>query len=530
MAANVNLPEGFVLDQSDSVPSNNLPQGFVLDTPNAVPQQSEDIGALKAGALGLMSGVPGAETAIAGVKSAIGPTTFDVEHKQLEDLKDKAWEQQPFAYGAGKGAGMVGTGIVAPEGIAGMALTGAGYGADAAKSLSDLPKEAAIGTGTGLVAGQIADKFIDPAISAVANKLGEYGKTALSTLGSKLTRDDIEKYLANPDLINNASTREQIADKIGGLVGDIGTASGHLSEMARNELSTNNLVPIKDIKDSAMDALQKYFPEGTTLTSSDDNAVKTILDQYQKIVGLSEQNNGQVPETALRSIIDRIQAATKESTYGNPEASATQTALKEFGGKLNSLLRGGNEAYTEAMTPSAEAAAASSDLGKGFKLEDGQPTDATFTKLNNLLKENKPNEQELADTLQNMTGTDIKGMLENAKTKENFDAEGAGAGLKTLMTGLGYGAGHATHLPYGGIAGAAAGNYGAQAFNGGSIAKSVIDSYLKGNAGTAIKTYGPILINAAKQGGNNLAATHFVLATSHPEYQKMISNIQDQNQ
>src|SRR5260221_11259441 len=82
------------------------------------PAQPEDIGTLKSVAVGLMSGIPGAETAIAGVKSAFGPNTYDIEHQQLEDLKDKAWEQQPVSNETGKVSGFHGTGLVALEELA----------------------------------------------------------------------------------------------------------------------------------------------------------------------------------------------------------------------------------------------------------------------------------------------------------------------------------------------------------------------------------------------------------------------------
>lgn len=480
---------------------------------------SDNPGVLKSAAAGAMSGVPLAETAISGIGSALSDKSYADIHKSLEDLKDKAWEQHPVAYGSGKIAGIAGTGLVAPEGLAGALITGAGYGADAAKDISELPKATAEGTATGAVLHGIG-KY---AISPLLEKAGEATQSGLASLGKQTTLEDIQNYLKNPNIINNAGTKEEVANKLAGLTSDLGTASGHMSEQARGLLNTEaQPLNISDVKDAAMNALQKYFPEGNNLTKSDEAATKTIIDQYNLLANAAEGNNGVIPETSLRNIIDRIQAATKDSTYGNPEAATSQTALKEFGGNLNSLLRKSNPQYAEAMAPAAEAIGAAKDIGKGFKIEDGQPTDATATKLNNLLK-GKPDETELADQLKNMTGTDISEQLHNAQSNENFNAPGTGGAFKLLMTGLGFGAGHMTGLPGAGIGGAALGRYASEGIDGGHIAKSLMDTYLKGTNSPALQKFGPILINAAKSGGNSLAATHFVLATSNPEYQDVIN-------
>ena len=67
--------------------------------------------------------------------------------------------------------------------------------------------------------------------------------------------------------------------------------------------------------------------------------------------------------------------------------------------------------------------------------------------------------------------------------------------------------------------------------HGGHIAKRILDAYLNKAAqweNSAIRPllekYGPILVEAAKRGGNQLAATHFVLGTSDSAYQ----NLEDQ--
>ena len=69
--------------------------------------------------------------------------------------------------------------------------------------------------------------------------------------------------------------------------------------------------------------------------------------------------------------------------------------------------------------------------------------------------------------------------------------------------------------------------------NGGHIAKRILDAYMNPNnmmnatVKPLIQKFGPILVNAAKTGGNQLAATHFVLATSNLEYQKLTDHMQE---
>lgn len=493
-------------------------------------------GTLKSAALGVMSGIPGAETVVSGIQAISPDKTYEQAHQELETAKDQAWEKHPVAYGAGKTTGMVGTGLVAPASIPGAIGVGALSGVDAAKSLSDAPLEAAKGAAIGGGLGLVGEKVISPALDSLMSTGTSLAKRGMAALGKETGLQDIETYLQKPGVINAATDRAGISNKVADLTNDITTASGHLSEMARGELSpSTNAVDIKGLKDAAMEAVKKYYVEGNPATAADESSIKAIIDQYQKLAGIAESNNGQVPETVLRQMIDRLQAATKESTYGNPEASASQQALKEFSGKLNDILRGGNEKYTAAMAPSAEAASLSSDLQKGFSLEGMAPTDATTNKVGNLLKEGKPDEAALATRLKNMTGVDLMDAMKNTQTKENFNAPGSGEAMKALFATLGFGAGKMTGVPYGGIAGAAVGRFAASSINGGKVAKNLMDLYMSGSKSfgdSAIKPllekFGPVLINAAKQGGNQLAATHFVLATSNPEYQKLVNHMQDQ--
>lgn len=512
-----------------------------LDLLNSDPQMLADFKAKYSGpsrlgsfTRGVMSGVPGAETAISGIESALTPKTYKESHQELEDLKNKDWETNPKSYGAGKVTGIVGTSILAPEveGLSGAVGLGAGIGAlsgaDTAATPSDIPLAAAKSAPVGAVLGGAGH--------AIGKILPTAAKSVVASLGSETTVPGVESYLDNPEAINNALSKTQLGEKLANITSDIGTTSGHLSENARGLLNPeNNPLNLTTLKEAFKDAASKYAPLGREATSSDQTAIGAIADQLQKLSAIAQDNGGNISEDMLRTMIDRMQAATKANTWGNPEASAAQTAIKELSGKLNEVLRSANTPYAEGMAPAADMAKLASKAKEQFKLEpntEGElaPTDATFGKIGNVIKEGKTEGANTLDEIQNATGQDLKDMIEKSQIKSSFQAPGAGSATKTLLSTLGYGVGRMTGVPFGGIGGAAVGRYASEGVNGGNLAKGILDMYLKGSnssMGKIAAKFGPVLVNAAKTGGNELAATHFVLATSNPEYQALTEHIQN---
>src|ERR1700686_4433488 len=172
---NVDIPPGTDPSKYDSI---------VDDVMKDYTSGDQGPGALKSGALGLMSGIPGAETAVSGVESAFTPQTYAEAHQGLEQAKNQAWDTHPYAYGGGKGLGMIGTGLVAPEveGLSGAAALGAGIGAlsgaDTAATPSAIPGAAAegapLGAATGLVGGAVSKALSpDAAKGAVASLISK---------------------------------------------------------------------------------------------------------------------------------------------------------------------------------------------------------------------------------------------------------------------------------------------------------------------------------------------------------------------
>jgi X-X-X-Leu-X-X-Gly heptad repeat protein len=537
----------------------------------------EDPGTLKSAAAGLMSGVPLAETAIAGVKSAIGDKTYDEEHKALEDLKDNAWKKHPVAYGAGKVGGIAGTGLVAPESLLGRlgmaAAQGAGYGADEASSVKDIPLDALKGAGMGAAVGGIGEG-VGAAIKKLAPAIAKGSLAALLPHDGKAA---VEARLANPAALDNAIGPVAASEKLAGGLNSLRDKADELGTGAR-QLLDDNVTPASvgttvegpevagkfikggyevadahpaftvkindDTLSPIVDEIKGRFTQNGVPTSSANEAAVNALDsQYQRLVQMAKANGGTLSEVELKKVIVDMQQMLKKNVFDNPDVGAAKDALKQLSGALNGMLKESNPSYAEAMVPDAKLRGMISEMKDTFKPDindagDFINSDTTNTKLSTILNENKSNAQEALNKFSDLTGFDF---LKNAKDYNLAQAFETGKGsseVKNALTLLGYGAGHmAFPFPGGGILGAAAGRIAGTHIDGGQIAKKLIDKYLSGmqtleDSGlkAAYQKYGPLLVQAAKAGGNNLAATHFVLATSNPDYQHMMQDAENQPQ
>lgn len=524
----IDLPDGTSPDQYDAIADEVL---------RDYEMSSIETGTLEAGARGLMSGIPGATAAVSGLQ-ALGDKTYEETRRMNELESDKAWEEHPVAYGTGKTAGMVGTALAVPATIPGALAVGGAAGLDAAMKPSDMIESAAKGTAMGGafgVAGKVAAPYIGKAADAVVNKFAPaVGKRAVAAI-SKPTVEEVGAYLQNPERIRQALSEPQIAEKLASRTQDIGKASGYLSQAAKSELRPGVAGPIDDIMQAFETAKQKYLTAGTPVTALDESALKVIDDQYSRVLSLADANNGVVPEPELRMVIDKLQTMANFNEAGNVGKSISQKVAGDLQFRLKQLLETQNPAYAKAMVPSAEAASLSTNLADTFGVEGGRATDKTVRQVGNLLKEPKIEEQDLARKLQEATGMDLMDLVKASQQKKQFDQGGAAGPLRQLLGMVGYGLGKTTGMLGGGIFGAAAGRVSAEGFQGANVAKKILDLYLDKSAQwrnsaskAAFDKYGPVLVNAAKLGGNKLAATHFVLATSEPDYQALENEIQGQ--
>lgn len=474
---------------------------------------NEGPGAFKSLALGAMSGIPGAETALSALRSIDPNTTYEQAHQGFESDKDAAYAAHPVAYGAGKGVGIVGTGaaaaLAAPATIPGAliagAVTGAAAGADEASRPADIMADAAKGGAIGTATGGLLK-----GAGALASKvLPKVGKAAVSMLGKETSPADVESYLNNPSAINNAPGKEALSENLAGTVGKLGQDTQQMSAQAENLLQPNLPATTADQLKPIFDQLKsKYMTNGAPTTLADKSAINALDQQYKLMVQQANNNGGMVSEPTLKSVIQRLQGQNA-SAFDNPTVAASKDALKNTSGALNGVLKDSNPAYGEAMKPVAEQTGLMSDVMKKFGLttdDNGKviPGDATVGKVMNAIKEGKSESYDMLDHLKDLTGIDYLQKIQDSATASRFNAPGLGFG----------------HL--GGIA--------SKAIDGGQVAKSILNQYIGARgvvSNPAVQKYGAILANAAKQGGNQLAATHFVLSTSDPEYQKLANEHQE---
>lgn len=517
-------------------------------------------------ARGAMSGIPGATAAVSGIQ-AIGDKTYEEAHKDLETAKDADWKENPISYGTGKAAGMIGTAFAAPASIPAAIGMGALSGLDAATNLEDMPMDAVKGAGIGAVLGKggqvLGDKVIAPIVN---NVLPRVSKQILASMGGKTKLEHIEAYLKNPEAIRKAMSKAEIGEEIAHTADDLGKASGRMSHESRGMLSQDvkplsvSPVPVapqstglvsesgKEIMKSVEpvvakpdtvrpifdNLIKRFTQDGVAPTGERAAAVQTLESQYKRLVDIARVNGDELSEKSLREYIDALQDTVNKKAWGDPEVMESQNAIKQLSGELRKVLVNSNPEYAQAMAPSAEAVGMADDLSRTFKLDSGDATDATFTKVGNVLKDGKTEGMAALEKLKGLTGKDFVKALQDSDVKAAFEASGSGPALKTLMASLGFGIGKMTGIPFGGIGGAAVGRYMAEGMNGAAVAKKVLDAYIgnknmwaKSSTRALVQKYGPILANAAKVGGNQLAATHFVLATSDPEYQQLSGDIQD---
>lgn len=502
--------------------------------------EQEGPGALKSAALGLMSGIPGAEAALSGLRSIDPSTTYEQAHKGLEADRDAAWNAHPTAYGAGKTAGIVGTGALAaatapvsiPGALAAGAITGAASGLDSAERPADMLADAAKGGAIGAATGGV----LQGAGNLVSKVLPAVGKSAVASLGAP-TRADVDAYIANPKIVD--LTKTEVANKLAGTVSDLSGETGKMSEAARGLINPSS-TPLSVSTDA--DTLKPIFEQlksrflqnGVPKSANAESAIKALDDQYGRLQQIAQANGGKLGEQDLKDQIVELQKVAKNTFGEGNDVTASKGALRDASGALNKELKTANPAYSDAMGPVAERTGLISDIADKFNLEKTsqgyKPTDATLGKINKLVGDNKPESQEYLEHLKDLTGIDYLDFAKQLETAKRFNDPTASQGTNVLAHSAGYGLGAMTGLPGGRLLGSLMGGLVGHNVDGGRMAKSILDTYIKyrgSSTNAALQKYGGILANAAKQGGNQLAATHFVLSTSDPEYQKLTNEHQE---
>ncbi len=375
---------------------------------------------------------------------------------------------------AGKGAGLIETSL--RSGAQGL-MTGAG--ASNAESIGQIAKDAATGTGYGILGGAAGyglGKGIEKGASlfgrgaqGAANALNETAENlALKSTGA--TGREAQKFAPNAGrelldrgLVQFGDDAERIAERIG----DANDAAGS----------------------AIQSALKKLDAQG--VTASQDNVIRKLEEQ---ILELSQDPSQAGVVKQLRGTIDEI-IATGESNIPISHAEKIKRGYNNKS-KLNwadpEKSQAGKNAYLGYMDE-VERAALEADPSLAGQFMEGKKTYG-------LLKPIQDAANRRASTLNQ---SPLGGLLDTAAAGFGEVAKG-GAGIPVALARRGI-------MPRVASMGAVTAD---------SLAK------IAAQAPEMLGKFSGPIQNAAKRGTQALAATHFILESSNPEYREMMKKMQ----
>jgi hypothetical protein len=488
-----------------------------------------------------------ADEATAGLESLLTDKPYTQARTESREAYKAAKEANPKTFTGGEFAGAGSTALVPGLGeitIPKLAAQGALYGlgtseADLTKAspedMKQATKDIAVGGAAGAIGGTIANKVITPAITKAIPAVAKWATASI--IPEKEALEAVTARLTNPEAIKQALTTPELAEKLSTTTSQALKKAGELSEAARSTLDPNKVTNVAELADIFKGLKENFITEGIPSGESQEAALATI-NKWQGVVKRHlAAGEGDLPDTTLAQLVRDIR---KDINY-NPQLATAATdssdkVLNSLSGKLDDILKTNNPEYQAAMVPVDDLMKGISKVSKLFNLVRGKAGEVvqspiTESRVAHALGPNKTYTQEALGHLKNLTGEDLMSEMEKSQLRNVFESgKKGGFGLQAWGTGIGATAGRLFPVPGGALAGGAIGGLAANAAEGGKIAAALIDKYLavKDSAvGGAIMKYGPLLADAAKRGGNALAATHFVLATSHPEYQQLTEDIQE---
>lgn len=491
------------------------------------------------------------------------------QYRQGDEAAQKA---NPYSFGAGNVAGAIGTAFVPGLNLAKGATLGAraagaaGLGAITAIGASKhdltqgdvggVAKDAALGGAIGAVAQPAIEKVVAPAVGYLSGKAkdlaGWAGKKALNA-GFDVPEAVTERYLANPEAVNNAMTKEQVGQKLADTLGEVRRDTGPLNEAAVSTLSTTRDAVQGLEAQRAIEELSKY---------GDDEARQLA----SRLADDLKQRRGLVPETALEGLggargewgqplnlkaapnaefLTEQEAHEVKKTlqhltdYKNPLPSYKQAEARQAAGDMNSTLKSGNTDYASGMDELSANIRTKQDLAQKFGIkndfsgnnESGYTlSDRTISALKDLGNANKIDRARVLDALKEQGYGDLANDVQNTLAKSRFEGGFTNGSRKAVMGGtLGGAVGHFSGMPGGGWVGSAVGAAAGGAVDkyGGKIAKNILDATILGQKlaqNPATQKFVGAIQSAAAKGQGSLAATHFILSQTEPEYQKAVQS------
>ena len=445
-------------------------------------------------------------------------------------------------------AAIPGLNIGAAETLGGRALGAAGLGAAAAlgNSKADLTqgdiagaaKDTAIGGALGGVMQPAIEKVVAPAIGAVAGKVSDLagwaGKKALNT-AFDVPEEVTSRYLANPDAVNSALSPEDVSQKLADTLGQVRSDTGAANEAAMSTLGTERDPSNLSVGD-AIDTLRKF----------NDPASNSLADKLEQefisrssgggLTGTPEPNAGFLNEQEMHGVKKTLQGLGE---WKSPLPTADQSAARSAAGDINNSLKSNNMDYQTAMGDLSQNIQSKNQLAQKFGIqpdysgnnESGYTfTDRTLSALKDLVRNGKVDRERILDSLNEQGYGDLSDDIRNSLANEKLNGPGNITGTRKTFLGAAAGGalGHATGIPGASIVGSALGAAGGATLDkyGPQIAKKALDATVLVNqlsSSPGAQRFVGAIQSAASQGQGALAATHFILSQTEPDYQKAVS-------
>jgi hypothetical protein len=441
---------------------------------------------------------------------------------------EAAREANPKSFLAGEFVGSAPAAFAPGSGIAKAAALGAatGFGASNADITQREIARAALDTGIGGTVGAGAHKLgevIAPKVLALIDSgrsaLGTGAKKAISAVLGP-SEEAIEARLAG-GAKDDAASYPELAEKMKDSLARLREQIADGDKNAWNKLnpySEQNFGGIdKEVLNREVDDVRRKLRINGNIVGHADTQAESIL---QKLTGDIDQFGEGISQQDLKGIVQRLD---DNINWDNPGSNATNQALTRVRASFSTILKD-NPEYSEAMDPVAKKTALMNDIKRlfNFKNEPGEglvPTDTTASKIKTSLSENKAITQEKLEALKSYTGDDYVKAAKDYDLSREFQGGHANGSRRVNLAGiLGASLGSLGGTP-GAVVGAGAGGMlGAHLDKeGGVYAGKLIDWYVK-HQPQALGKFAQPLVEAASRGPSALAATHFVLQKTSPEY------------
>lgn len=540
---------------------SNWRERAIANTPDVPVLESAIRGGIQGATLGFSDEIQGAlEGAYDYAKENIVGDGISLEDAYIQarnearDANKMAQAANPGTYLAGdvvgSGATMFipglniakGASLAARAGKAALGGAASGLGLSDEMTAGGLAKDTAIGGALGAGFQGLGDKVLGPAASKVSNWVADSGPAkAFGKIFAGVAPENTERYLQRQAQVNAAPELEDIGRQfVDPTMDKMQTYLSGLDDEAWKVLKTGKTIKKDDVVNLGEDFISNMLggKKGqltrTAGTGADSDKIAAIRSQLSEI---KNAYGNKMSESDLKSIVQNLQKLGW-SLEGAPNTSHQGAALRELSGLFNNTLKQLNHAYATKMEPVAEATANLKSIERQFI--NRKAPDQIDKFLGVAKKFDRPTvNKEARDSLRLMdkfTGDKIEDQIRDRLALDAFDRVDTNGSRKTLL-GKAIGGAIGAAIGYGGTDNEGAGAVGAVAgFSSDKYAGKVFKQMLNGQlaAGPAMQSLSGKLgkftqpLQAAAQRGNSaVAATHFVLSQTNPEYRNLVKKLDE---